>query len=64
MKKHAVPELDEAIINGRSLASQGSINDLTAADEQLRNLAEAIGGGTTPNGQSQLGQGDLTTSML
>lgn len=41
-------ETEEAVVQAQSI---GSVGDLTAADEQLRNLAEAIGGneGTPTN---------------
>lgn len=58
-----VSEQEEAVVAAGSVGSVGSAenNDLTAADEQLRNLAEAIG----ENGRaSNLDNCDFSRSML
>ena len=53
-------EHDEAVVAAHSIDSAGSMADLTAADEHLRNLAEAIG----PAQSDVLGNNDLTHEML
>ena len=55
-------EEEEAVVAARSLDSAGSIADLTAADEHLRNLAEAIGGNN--RAESNFNNADMTREMM
>ena len=54
-------EVEEAVVQAASI---GSVGDLTAADEQLRHLAEAIGGNGTPSGFRNAADGSLVFQPL